>query len=348
MLRVAALAVVGMLLLFSPAPATATSTFARQYGFSCERCHTIVPQLNAFGENFKINGYRVAGKLAASVLPISSSLLTTYESSGPDSRTHAGVDEWRLQSGGALGPALTYDIEQYLIDGGAPGSLDQAWVQYDSNTAHPTAKTDIRVRAGRQYLPLPVYADTYRPTLNPYGIFEQTVGQNSFALGDEYSGVDIAAGSDYDAAGIHAVLTVSGTGLFAHHTVGSVNVFAYRFAGVSRVMQTDNHFWREAVGAGVGGKSLEWTSALQAGRDSSPDGTGAAGSSGGAFTQLQWLPRSGVMAVARWDRTFAGGVSERSLTSALVFRVTGNGRLTLEDVLQDGKLSFESGFLLGF
>jgi hypothetical protein len=335
------------MLLCVVAPASATSIFARQYGFSCERCHTIVPELNTFGQNFKINGYRIAGKPVAHTLPLSSSVLTTYESGGSGSRAHVGVDEWRLQSGGALGPALTYYIEQYVIDGGAPGSLDQAWVQYDSNTAHPTAKTDIRVRAGSQYLPLPVYADTYRPTLSPYGIFDQTVGQNAFALGDKYTGVDIAAGSDYDAMGIHAFLSANGIALFAHHTIGNVNLSAYRISGQSRVMQTADAFWREALAATVGSKTFEWTSALQTGYDSNPEGIGTAQSSGGGFTQLQWFPSNGVMAVARWDETFAGAAAERSLTSALVFHLSENGRLTLEDVLQGGNLSFHSGLLLG-
>jgi hypothetical protein len=330
------------------APATATSTFARQYGLSCERCHTIVPQLNTFGQNFKSNGYRIAGESAAQTIPISASVLTTYESSRDGNRARIGIDEWRLQSGGALGPAITYYIEQYVVDGGAPGSLDQAWVQYDSNTAHPTAKTDIRVRAGTQYLPLPVYADTYRPTLNPYGIFEQTVGENTSALGDTYTGVDVALGSDYDTMGIHAFASASGAGLFAHHTAGDVNIFAYRFTGVSRVMHGDDAFWREALAATVRGKAFEWTSALQTGRDSNPQGTGAAQTSGGGFTQLQWFPRDGMAAVARWDHTFAGGAATRSLTGALVFRLSANSRLTLEDVLQNGTVSFRSGLLLGF
>lgn len=336
------------MLLAVPAGASATSIFARQYGLSCTSCHTIVPQLNTFGQNFKSNGYRIAGTSATRALPLSASMLSIYEKSGDDNRTKVQLDELRLQSGGALGPAVTYYIEQYVIDGGTTGSLDQAWAQYDSNTAHPTAKTDIRVRVGMQYLPLPVYADTYRPTLNPYGIFEQTVGQNSSALGDQYTGIDVAAGSDYDTFGIHGFVSPSHVGLFAHHIVGNVDVSAYRVQGLSRVNRDDDVFWRDGIAATVTGKTFEWVTALQTGRDSNPEGTGAAQSSSGGFTQLQWFAGSKFSAVVRWDQTLTAGNSAGSLTSALVFGLSQNSRLTLEDVTQHGSSSLYSALLLGF
>jgi hypothetical protein len=332
----------------APLPAHATSTFARQYGFSCERCHTIVPALNTFGQNFKTNGYRVAGKAVAHTVPLSTSILTTYESRDGDSHARTSVDEWRVQSGGALGPALTYYIEQYVLDGGAPGSLDQAWVQYDSNTAHPIAKTDVRVRAGRLYLPLPVYADTYRPTLNPYGIFEQTVGDNSFSLGDEYNALDVAIGSDYDRASIHAFASSSTAGLFAHQNVGAVTLSAYRIAGRSGVDNATDAFWRQGLVAAVQSKTLKWTNALQNGYDSNPVRTATGEWSSGGFSELQLSVRGGMMAVERFDATFGGGAAERSLTSTLMFRLTENSRLTLEDVLHDGSHHLQTGLLLGF
>lgn len=40
-----------------PATATAVPSFARQTGLACSACHTIPPQLNAFGRYFKLHGY---------------------------------------------------------------------------------------------------------------------------------------------------------------------------------------------------------------------------------------------------------------------------------------------------
>ncbi|HVC28149.1 MAG TPA: hypothetical protein VNF48_01215, partial [Gammaproteobacteria bacterium] len=37
--------------------AQAVPSFARQTGLACNACHTVAPQLNAFGRYFKLHGY---------------------------------------------------------------------------------------------------------------------------------------------------------------------------------------------------------------------------------------------------------------------------------------------------
>ncbi|MBI3561937.1 MAG: hypothetical protein HY080_09515 [Gammaproteobacteria bacterium] len=39
----------------------AVPSFARQTGMACAACHTMFPELTAFGRNFKLNGYTMAG-----------------------------------------------------------------------------------------------------------------------------------------------------------------------------------------------------------------------------------------------------------------------------------------------
>ena len=38
---------------------TAIPAFARKYGLRCSACHTVWPELNAFGQRFKDNGYQL-------------------------------------------------------------------------------------------------------------------------------------------------------------------------------------------------------------------------------------------------------------------------------------------------
>ncbi len=46
-------------------PARAVPSFARQTGLACNACHTVAPQLNAFGRYFKLHGYVLGpGKLS--------------------------------------------------------------------------------------------------------------------------------------------------------------------------------------------------------------------------------------------------------------------------------------------
>ena len=42
--------------------AFAVPAFARKYQTSCQTCHIVFPKLNAFGEAFRLRGYRMPGK----------------------------------------------------------------------------------------------------------------------------------------------------------------------------------------------------------------------------------------------------------------------------------------------
>ena len=46
-------------LLILPTRAEAIPAFARKYKTSCQTCHIVFPKLNAFGEAFRLNGYRM-------------------------------------------------------------------------------------------------------------------------------------------------------------------------------------------------------------------------------------------------------------------------------------------------
>jgi hypothetical protein len=54
------LLVSGALVLVAPL-AQAIPSFARQTGVACAGCHTVFPKLNAFGRQFKLNGYTMTG-----------------------------------------------------------------------------------------------------------------------------------------------------------------------------------------------------------------------------------------------------------------------------------------------
>jgi hypothetical protein len=49
----------GLAMLFVPARASAVPAFARKYQTSCQTCHIVFPKLNAFGEAFRLRGYRM-------------------------------------------------------------------------------------------------------------------------------------------------------------------------------------------------------------------------------------------------------------------------------------------------
>jgi len=58
-------AILGLLLsmaLVTVTPATAIPAFARKYATSCQTCHIAYPKLNAYGEAFRLLGYRLPGE----------------------------------------------------------------------------------------------------------------------------------------------------------------------------------------------------------------------------------------------------------------------------------------------
>ena len=61
------------LLLGVASTAHAVPAFARKYQTSCQTCHIVFPKLNAFGEAFRLRGYRLPGETEAMVkqLPVS-------------------------------------------------------------------------------------------------------------------------------------------------------------------------------------------------------------------------------------------------------------------------------------
>lgn len=50
-----------LLVVLLPPAASAVPSFARQLGVQCNACHSAYPQLNAFGRQFKLNGYTLQG-----------------------------------------------------------------------------------------------------------------------------------------------------------------------------------------------------------------------------------------------------------------------------------------------
>ncbi len=63
LLRVTTLALsVGVISLATASTASAVPAFARKYQTSCQTCHIVFPKLNAFGEAFRLRGYRMPGE----------------------------------------------------------------------------------------------------------------------------------------------------------------------------------------------------------------------------------------------------------------------------------------------
>src|SRR5579871_2274090 len=115
-------------------PAAAIPLFAHQYGVTCSKCHSVIPHLNEFGAAFMASGDRIPGVQPGPAFPIAAkvNLVDSSENlgSGPNG---AGlpktiVDEIELFTAGAIGSRASYLLEQYVVDGGEPGEIRDAWI----------------------------------------------------------------------------------------------------------------------------------------------------------------------------------------------------------------------------
>ncbi|MBV8066380.1 MAG: hypothetical protein JO113_00275, partial [Candidatus Eremiobacteraeota bacterium] len=117
-----------------PAPAWAIPLFAHQYQVPCAKCHSVIPHLNAFGAAFLANGERFPGVSSGPAFPISAKAnivdSSEYQGNGPNGQglPKAIVDEIELFASATIGSRANFFVEQYVIDGGEPGLLRDAWI----------------------------------------------------------------------------------------------------------------------------------------------------------------------------------------------------------------------------
>ena len=181
-----------------PAAAQAIPLFAHQYGVTCEKCHSVIPHLNEFGAAFLANGERFPGVSSGRAIPLSVKVnfldSSENQGEGPDGAglPKAIVDEVEAFSSATIGTRANYFVEQYLVDGGEPGLLRDAWV---SERVNPwNAKIPVLVQGGQFTLPLPVDPETFRDTYQDYTPYEQAVGPNPFVFSDPKMGARLSVG----------------------------------------------------------------------------------------------------------------------------------------------------------
>ena len=172
-----------LLLAAHPRRADAIPSFSMQTCLQCDACHTATRATNELGEAYLRNDLRL-GNLGAGGKPVVALRGQLAYTSEPDSGglPKATVDEVEAFIAARVTREVSVAGQFYLTDGGRPGSVREAWVQY---APHGTiGGAPLRVTAGSITLPLPVDPETFRQTNEHYAIFDQTVGANPFAFID--------------------------------------------------------------------------------------------------------------------------------------------------------------------
>lgn len=337
----------------APRVAQAIPLFAHQYGVTCEKCHSVIPHLNPFGAAFLAYGERFPGVSSGPAFPLSvkTNLVDSseYQGSGPKGAglPKAIVDEVEAFTTATIGSRANFFIEQYVVDGGEPGLLRDAWV---SDRVNPwEARIPVYVQGGQFTLPLPVDPETFRDSYQNYTPYVQAVGSNPFdffdpktgarvGVGDPLRGLNlqIFAGPGYDRESDLAPTGVD-TETYLQDAMGPFTLSALRYDGLRPTpVGPFDRFERTLFGFTYG----QWTrfsseAVLIEGNDSNcaTPHPGSCTSSGG-FEQLRYAFNRRLFLEARYEGTDdpTNGFQRDGVVLG-GYGPTENTRLTVEDVI---------------
>ena len=209
--RLALLGLLTIVLLsgLTPSPGEALPLFARKYKLPCTSCHIAFPRLNAFGRQFRQNGYRMAGEAGISPwedsnVPISfvgnvgydwsKELIPAHDDiTGPVPEVKTVSSKFQqnaveLHTAGTLAPHITFHVDSDFQGVGLALESGMAFVQLD-DVAHSGA---LNLKAGIYDADVPYLAASRTLTAHEY-LFPLTFDAVGLELNGAKSGWTYAA-----------------------------------------------------------------------------------------------------------------------------------------------------------
>jgi hypothetical protein len=177
--------------LLMPEPAAAIPAFARKYGVSCNLCHSTVPRLNAYGEQFAGNGFElVIGEAPRDTMETGDPLLRLIRRldfalrmdlfgtmEAPIRRDAANIDLQmpygiKLLSGGVLAEKISYYMYFYMTERGEVAGLEDAYVQFTD-----VAGSGISAIVGQFQVSDPLFKRELRLQYEDYQAYRVRMGE---------------------------------------------------------------------------------------------------------------------------------------------------------------------------
>jgi hypothetical protein len=170
-----------------PDDASALPVFARKYRVSCSMCHNPFPALNAFGDQFAANGFRMAFDEEPRDTIATGDRLLTLPASLPlalrldayaqlYANGNAATDfqmpyNLKLLSGGTLSKKLSYYIYFLLAERGEVAGIEDAFIQWNDIAGAPA---DLVF--GQFQVSDPIFKRELRLEVQDYAIYRVQVG----------------------------------------------------------------------------------------------------------------------------------------------------------------------------
>ncbi|MEO7039870.1 MAG: hypothetical protein ABI186_07585 [Candidatus Elarobacter sp.] len=368
--RVAALAalVLAIVATFAPRAAQAVPLFAQRYNLRCAACHSVLPELNQFGNEFRNRGYRIEGapKHGTTIVGLREQIGYTRDPGNGDTRR-------TLPAGSVLAAAEIGRVEAFVHENlgsvGGPSSLFLGYLAYGDPRSH------IVYRAGLFELPLIHSPSQRNDTLTTYGYEGTLVGLNDLTLatprwgfeaegnvgvtrlaatvavanggGSAYGGKPVSTGRDESFAwpelGVYARFPITDD-----VRVGVDAISGSRAVAPAGGLPFDDAYRRAGLSLDARRGRLELLAEQWWGRDANADGAGGRIDSTGGFARLRWALGSHAFIGVREDASAAPS-STRTLLWYAEALVTPHARLLIEQQrpIPGGPTSLEGAVTIG-
>ncbi len=309
----------------TPRAASAIPIFAQRYHLTCETCHSVLPELNAFGNAFRNNGYRIPG-----LKKHGTTVAALREQIGYTPTPTDGTARKTVSAGAALGALEVGAVEAFVHESlGSEGSSASLFLGY---LAYGNQHAGTIYRLGLQELPL-IHSPAQRnDTLTTYGYEGTLAGLDDLTLatprwafeaerafGDGRIAATIAFGNATGSAyggkpvetGRSEAFAAPEYGIFATYPlVSGVTVGVDALAGTRAIdllgrTPFDDPYRRTGLVLDAQHGRLELLAEQWYGRDANGDGAGDLLDSTGGFVRLRWALGSHAFVGIREDAAAA-------------------------------------------
>lgn len=348
-----------VLLFAAVLPAHATPFFARNYGLSCQTCHSGFPRLNEFGLYFKANNFRIPGLEKNPPLawhnspPFTAQVQPVYQRFSPKPNVSQYTDTQLLVGGLLTRGTAFYLHHSYFIDT-TPTEFPsyEFWVQQVVSE-----REKLFLKVGQFELPFGYSPVINRTTPSIPLVFGTGLQGNDVRLGSAMNGVMVSMGRP---GGLQAQLAYGEPASLASGNLNSEHFFFGRFRDTFfRVSygkpsqqiaffvyatdpprdpdnpQTENRGQRYGLeGTFLLRNNVQLQTMLVYGENADPTGNGSRGFFRGGFLEADWMALPWLGVTGRYDAqtTFVGGAKTYSeaYTAAIRFYPVRTVKLSAE------------------
>ena len=199
----------------------AIPAFARQYKISCQTCHSPIPRLKPYGDEFAGNGFRLSDQepsryfvdtgddklslLREFPLAVRFDAFVTYKTEDPNITDLKTPFNIKILSAAAISQSVSYYFYFFLSERGEVAGVEDAYLMYNN-----LFDLDLDIYVGQFQVSDPLFKREVRLTYEDYQLYRTTVGLSRINLTYD-RGIMLTYGTEY---GTNIMLeVVNGTGL---------------------------------------------------------------------------------------------------------------------------------------